>query len=85
LSHFCEVRNLVMKVKKFTGNGLRLILRADAVCQSRHKLRQNKVAELAQQRKIAGGWVVLSLIIHALACGNAQTCRSTILTPQLGE
>jgi hypothetical protein len=40
-------------------------------------MRRNEVAKLAQERELAGGWLVSSLIIHALPCGKAQTCKPT--------
>jgi hypothetical protein len=40
-------------------------------------MRRNEVAKLAQQREFAGGWLVSSLIIHALPCGKAQTRKPT--------
>jgi hypothetical protein len=45
-------------------------------------MRRNEVAKLAQERELAGGWLVSSLIIHALPCGKAQTCKPTFFTPQ---
>jgi hypothetical protein len=44
-------------------------------------MRRNEVAKLAQQREFAGGWLVASLIIHALPCGKAQTRKPTFFYP----
>ena len=57
--------------------GAGLIIHAGLACQSRHQMRRNEVAKLAQQREFAGGWLVSSLIIHALPCGKAQTRKPT--------
>jgi hypothetical protein len=59
-----------------------LIVHAGLACQSRHQMRRNEVAKLAQERELAGGCLVSSLIIHALPCGKAQTCKPTFFTPQ---
>jgi hypothetical protein len=39
-------------------------------------VRRNEVAKLAQQRKLAGRWLVSSLIFHALPSGRAQTRKT---------
>ena len=57
--------------------GPRLICHAGRAGQARHQMRRNEVAKLAQQREFAGGWLVASLMIHALPCGNAQTRKPT--------
>ena len=62
--------------------GAGLIFHAGLACQSRHQMRRNEVAKLAQERKLAGDWLVSSLIIHALPCGKAQTGKPTFFTPQ---
>ena len=62
--------------------GAGLIFHAGLACQSRHQMRRNEVAKLAQERELAGGWLVSSLIIHALPCGKAQTCKPTFFIPQ---
>ena len=51
-----------------------------------HQMRRNEIANLAQQGELAGGWLVSSLIIHALPCGRAQTSKPTFFifqTPPL--
>ena len=50
-----------------------LIIHAGLAGQSRHQMRWNEVAKLAQQREFTGGWLVSCLIFHALPCGKAQT------------
>ncbi len=57
--------------------GAGLIFHAGLACQSRHQMRRNEVAKLAQERELAGGWLVSCLIFHALPCGKAQTCKPT--------
>ena len=57
--------------------GAGLIFHAGLACQSRHQMRRNEVAKLAQQREFAGGWLVSCLIFHALPCGKAQTRKPT--------
>ena len=64
------------------SEGAGLIFHAGRACQSRHQMRRNEVAKLAQQREFAGGWLVASLIIHALPCGKAQTRKPTFFIPQ---
>jgi hypothetical protein len=44
-------------------------------------MRRNEVANLAQQGELAGGWLVSSLIFHALPCGRAQTRKPTFSYP----
>jgi hypothetical protein len=47
-----------------------------------HQMRWNEIANLAQQGELAGGWLVSSLIIHALPCGRAQTRKPTFFISQ---
>ena len=54
-----------------------LIFHAGLTGQTRHQMRRNEVAKLAQQREFAGGWLVSCLIFHALPCGKAQTRKPT--------
>ena len=54
-----------------------LIFHAGLACQSRHQMRWNEVAKLAQERELAAGWLVSCLIFHALPCGKAQTRKPT--------
>jgi hypothetical protein len=60
--------------------GAGLIFHAGLAGQSRHQMRRNEVAKLAQQREFAAGWLVASLIIHALPCGKAQTRKPTLFS-----
>jgi hypothetical protein len=62
--------------------GAGLIFHAGLACQSRHQMRRNEVADLAQERELAGGWLVSNLIIHALPCGKARTGKPTFFAPQ---
>ena len=48
-----------------------------------HQMRRNEVANLAQQGELAGGWLVSSLIFHALPCGRAQTRKPTFFSSTL--
>jgi hypothetical protein len=57
--------------------GAGLIFHAGLACQVRHQMRRNEVAKLAQERKLAAGWLVASLFFHALPCGKAQTRKPT--------
>src|SRR5208282_1210315 len=59
-----------------------VIFHAGLVGQMRHQMRRNEVAKLAQERKLAAGWLVSCLIFHALPCGKAQTRKPTFFTPQ---
>jgi hypothetical protein len=42
-----------------------------------NQMRRNEVAKLAQQRELAGRWLTLSLVFHALPCGRVQTGKPT--------
>jgi hypothetical protein len=50
-------------------------------CQLRHQMVEKQIAELPQNRKLAGGWLVSCLFIHAIPCGRAQTGKPTLFYP----
>ena len=59
------------------AEGAGLLFDTGLTGQLRHQVRRNEVAKLAQQRKLAGRWLVSSLIFHAPPCGRAQTRQPT--------
>ena len=69
----------VQMTSRTNGSGLGFAPRG-----SRHLLHQmvgNQNAKLPQKRKLTGGWLVPSLIFHALPCGKAQTLNLTFFYP----
>ena len=60
-----------------------LFFHAGVPRQLGHQMRRNEVANLAQQGELAGGWLVSSLIFHALPCGRAQTRKPTFFSSTL--
>lgn len=56
--------------------GAGVIFHAGLAGQTRHQMRWNEVAKLAQQSELAGRWLV-DFIFHALPCGKAQTRKPT--------
>jgi hypothetical protein len=40
-------------------------------------MRWNEVANLPQERELAGGWLGCGFLFHALPCGRAQTRKPT--------
>jgi hypothetical protein len=54
-----------------------LIFDAGLPCQLGHQMRWNEVANLPQERELAGGWLGCGFLFHALPCGRAQTRKPT--------
>ena len=63
-----------------------VLFHASLAGQFGNQMRRNEVAKLAQQRELAGRWLTLGLVFHALPCGRVQTGKPTFLLslkPQL--
>jgi hypothetical protein len=54
-----------------------LIFHAGFARQTRHQMWRNEVANLPQERELAGGWLDCGFLFHALPCGRAQTRKPT--------
>jgi hypothetical protein len=58
-----------------------VVFDAGVARQFGHQVRRNEIAKLAQNRELAGGWLVVGFLFHALPCGKAQTRKPAFFYP----
>ena len=62
--------------------GAGVVFNARVVRQFGNQVCRNQIANLAENRELAGRWLVSGFLFHALPCGKAQTRKPTFFTSQ---